>query len=53
MSNLTDNKSFGLGFTAMNEVCKNIDYILDDVLFFFCQSDFRIEALTGYTYMAG
>ena len=46
MSDATDNKSFGLGLTDINEVRKHIDYILDYVFVFFCQSDLRIEALT-------
>ena len=47
MSNATNNKSFGLGLIDMNEVCKRIDYILDDIYILFYQSDLRIEALTG------
>ena len=47
----TYNKSFGLGSTALNEVCKHIGYILDYISFFFYQSDLRIEALTGHKNM--
>ena len=35
MNDVTDNRSFDLGLTAINEVCKRIDYILDDIFFFF------------------
>ena len=35
MSNATDNKSFGLELTDINEVQKRIDYILDDIYIFF------------------
>ena len=51
MINATDNKSFGLGLRAINEVRKCIDYILDDIFVFFYQSDLRIEALTVYKNM--
>ena len=51
MSDVTGNKSFGLVLTAINELRKRIYYILDDIYFFFYQSDLRIEALTGYTHM--
>ena len=33
MNDVTDNRSFDLGLTAINEVCKRIDYILDDIFF--------------------
>ena len=43
------NKSFGLGLTAINEVCKRIYDVLDDVFVFLkIFSDLRIEYLTGY-----
>ena len=35
MSDATNNKSFGLGFTAMNEVRNNIYYIFDNIFVFF------------------
>ena len=37
MSDATNNNSFGLGLTAINEVRKCIDYIIDDKYFFFYQ----------------
>ena len=52
MSDVTNNKSFGSRLTAINEVCKRIDYILDHVFIFFYQSELRTEALTGYENMA-
>ena len=48
MIDATDNKSFGLGLTAINEVRKRIDYILDDIFVFFYQSDLSIGALIRY-----
>ena len=51
MSDATNNKSFGLVSTDINEVRKRIDYILDDKFVFFYQSDLRIEALTRYVNM--
>ena len=37
MSNATDNKSFGSGLTAINEVSKRIAYITYDKMFSFCR----------------
>ena len=51
MSNATNNKSFGLGLTANNEVHKYIDYILDNIFVFFHRSYLRIDAFTGYENM--
>ena len=34
MSDATNNKSFGLGLTDINEVRKRIDYIVEDIYFF-------------------
>ena len=34
MWDATHNKSFGLGLTAINEVPKRIDYILDEMYFY-------------------
>ena len=47
MSDATSNNSFGLGLTAINEVQKRIDYILDNIFDLFYQSYLRIEYLTG------
>ena len=33
MSDATDNKSFGSGLTAINKVCKCMDYIIDGIYF--------------------
>ena len=35
MSDATNNRSFGSGLTAINEVHKRIDYILDEIFVFF------------------
>ena len=51
MSDAAHNKSFGQGLTAINEVRKRIYNILDDIFVFFCRSDLRIEAQTGYKNM--
>ena len=53
MDNATNNKSFGLESTDINEVCKRIDYIIDNIFVFFYQSNLRIEALTGYKSIKG
>ena len=47
------NKSSGSGLTAINELHRRIDYILDNIFVFFYQflSDLCIEALTGYKNM--
>ena len=37
MSNVTNNKSFGLGLTAINEVHKRIYCMLDGIFVFFYQ----------------
>ena len=50
-SDASDNKSFGLRLTAINEVRKHIYYILDDIFVFFYRSDLCIEALTGHENM--
>ena len=44
MSYATNKKSFSFGLTDINELCKFIDCILDDIFVFFYQSDLRIEA---------
>ena len=51
MSDATGNKLYVLGLTAINEVRKRIDCILDHIYIFFYQSDFCVEALTGYKNM--
>ena len=33
MSDAKNNKSFGLGLTAINDVLKRIDYTFDDIFF--------------------
>ena len=48
MSDATNNNSFGLGLTAVNEVRKCIEYIIDDIFVFFYQTYLRIEDLTVY-----
>ena len=40
-----------MGIRAINELCKQIDYIIDKIFVFFCQSELCIEALTGYKNM--
>ena len=45
---VTHNKSFGLGLTSNNEMCKRIYYILDNLFVLLYQLDLRIEALMGY-----
>ena len=35
MSDATDNKSFGSGLKAINEVCEHIVYITHDIIVFF------------------
>ena len=35
MCNANHDNPFGSGFTAVNEVCKHIFYILDDIMFSF------------------
>ena len=37
MSDVTDNKSFGLGLTAVNEIRKSIYFMLDGIFVFFYQ----------------
>ena len=51
MSDVAHNKSFGSGLTAKNEMCKRLDYILDNIFVLFYRSDFCIESLTGYENM--
>ena len=48
MIDATDTRSFCLGLTAINEVRKCINYIIDDIYISFYWSDLRIEDLTGY-----
>ena len=50
MNNATNNKSFGLGLTDINEVRKHIDDNIDDFLSFY-GSYMHIEALRGYKNM--
>ena len=47
----TDNKSFGLVLTDINEVRNHIDFILDDIFVVLYQSDLCIEASTEYKNM--
>ena len=51
MSDAANNKSFGSGLTAINEVRKRIYYMLDDIFVLLCQSGLCIEALTGHKIM--
>ena len=51
MSDATSNNSFGLGLTAINEMQKRKDYILDNIFGLFYQSELRIEYLMGYKNM--
>ena len=48
MSDVTNNKTFGSGLTAITEVRKPIDCILDNIFVSFYLSDLCIEYLTGY-----
>ena len=51
MRDATDNKLFGSGLTGIDEVCKHIDYIIDDILVLFYKYDLRIESFIRYKNM--
>ena len=51
MIDSTNNKSFGFGLTAIHEVRKYIDSILEDIFVFLYRPDLRIEDLTAYENM--